>query len=430
MKKFENKTLLVLGSSIGSVDIVNYAKENGAYTIVADYYPIDKSEAKQAADEALEISTGDIEKLSEFIRNRKIDGVFAGISEFNLLSAMSLAGRFQMPFYCTRQQWDMVEKKDLFRKLCEKYHVPCPKVYYTGGKMEKDDWDKIQFPAVIKPVDGSASTGVFICQDKKEMQKVEKDSLAASQCQTVIIEEFIEGKEFTAHYTISNGKAVLSTVDNRYSVAVNPGNVTTIPIARVYPSLFLEEFKNQVNGPMLDLCNSLKLKNAVLFIQGLYNEKKNTFSIFEAGLRIAGEAPYRFVEKVNGINNLYLLVDHALSVKSEEYSELEDPSMKGKCCGIISFVTMGGKVGNIIGLEEAVKATTSVISYENRYPVGTETPNGNTLHQLMIRFVMICENREQMASDIKYLNDNISVLDINGDNMVKKIEPNRIFAME
>ena len=48
----------------------------------------------------------------------------------------------------------------------------------------------------------------------------------------------------------------------------------------------------------------------------------------------------------------------------------------------------------------------------------------------MIRFVMICENREQMASDIKYLNDNISVLDINGDNMVKKIEPSRIFTIE
>ena len=27
MKKFENKTLLVLGSSTGSVDIVNYAKK-------------------------------------------------------------------------------------------------------------------------------------------------------------------------------------------------------------------------------------------------------------------------------------------------------------------------------------------------------------------------------------------------------------------
>ena len=72
MKKFENKTLLVLGSSTGSVDIVNYAKENGAYTIVADYYPPEKSEAKQIADEAVEISTGDIEKLSEFIKNRKI----------------------------------------------------------------------------------------------------------------------------------------------------------------------------------------------------------------------------------------------------------------------------------------------------------------------------------------------------------------------
>ena len=34
---FSEKTLLVLGTNVGSVDIVNYARAHGAHTIVADY---------------------------------------------------------------------------------------------------------------------------------------------------------------------------------------------------------------------------------------------------------------------------------------------------------------------------------------------------------------------------------------------------------
>lgn len=428
MKKFENKTLLVLGSSTGSVDIVNYAKENGAYTIVADYYPPEKSEAKQIADEAVEISTGDIEKLSEFIKNRKIDGVFAGISEFNLLSAMKLCEMFEFPFYCSRHQWNMVEQKDLFRELCKQYNVPSPKTFYVGKKIQVNDWEKITFPAIIKPVDASSSAGVFICYSENEMRESAPLSIEASGCGKIIVEEFVEGKEFTAHYTISNGKVALSTIDNRYPIAINEGNVTTIPIARIYPSLFIDEYIKQVNEPMMNLCDGLCLQNAVLFVQGLYNEVANKFYIFEAGLRLAGEAIYRFVEKVNGINSLHLLVDHALAIETKDYSNLENPFMKGKCCGIVSFATIGGTVGEIRGLTEAVKAVPSVVAYENRYPIGTKTPNGNTLHQLMIRFVMICKDRKSMVNDIKYLNDHISVLDVNGNNMVKKIEPNRLYG--
>ena len=128
------------------------------------------------------------------------------------------------------------------------------------------------------------------------------------------------------------------------------------------------------------------------------------------------------------INSLHLLVDHALAIETKDYSNLENPFMKGKCCGIVSFVTIGGTVGEIRGLTEAVKAVPSVVAYENRYPIGTKTPNGNTLHQLMIRFVMICKDRKSMVNDIKYLNDHISVLDVNGNNMVKKIEPNRLYG--
>lgn len=423
---FDGKKLLVLGSNIGATDIVRYAKENGAMVMVADYYPPERSAAKRIADKTYLISTQELGKLKQLVEQEQIDGVLAGISEFNLKLAMELARQCKMPFYCTREQWDSVANKDMFRELCNKHGVPCPKTYYTGTKLSEVDWGEVLFPVVIKPVDAVSSIGVHICENEKDLLEHEKDTLSKSSAGRMIVEEFINGEEFTAHYVIANNKAALSCVDNRIPVSVHKGIVTTIPAARIYPSTFLDEYIRQVNPSMLELCESLGLSEGILFVQGLYQKENNHFYIFEAGLRCAGESPYRFIEKINGVNAMHLLVDHALGVKPVYDLSLENPGLKGKCCGIVSFVAKGGTVGKIEGLDEAIAATSSVIDFESRYPVGSQVQDTDTLRQLMIRFVMICDSREQMARDVRYLNDHITVLDTNGNDMVIKLQPERI----
>ena len=429
-KKFAGKKLLVLGSNVGATDIVQYARDNGAYTIVADYYPADRSPAKRIADEQLLVSTADKDALEAFIRERHIDGILAGISEFNLLIAEELSARIGLPFYFTRKQWDMIEKKSDFRALCEKHGVPCPKTYVTGKEIPEDVMQQIRYPVMIKPVDASSSKGVFKCENEDDLRRYYPESLKESECGEIIVEQFVTGDEFTAHYTIANGKVTLASVDNRYPIAMQEGDPTTIPIARIYPCIYLDAYIEQVDAQMRALCAGIGLQNAILFVQGLYDEKTNTFNVFEAGLRSAGEAPYRFIKRVNGINAMHVLVDHALLGKTDFDSDKEDPYMKGKCCGIVSFVTKGGVVGSIEGLEEATAAFPDVIEYECRYPVGSETPCGRTLRQLMIRFVMICDNREKMAEDIAYLNSHITILNDRGEDMVFKMKPERIWGIQ
>lgn len=50
---FEGKKILVLGGKpIGSVELVERAKQLGAYVVVADYLPKEESPAKRIADES------------------------------------------------------------------------------------------------------------------------------------------------------------------------------------------------------------------------------------------------------------------------------------------------------------------------------------------------------------------------------------------
>ncbi|MDO4218977.1 MAG: ATP-grasp domain-containing protein [Synergistaceae bacterium] len=431
MKQFEGKKLLILGSNTMAPEIVEYAKENGAYTIVTDYLPIEKSNAKKIADEVLNISTADTDKLVLFCRENNVNGVFAGISEFNLLQAYEISRQLGLRFYFDMEQWCQIEKKDQFRDLCSKNNVNAPQKYFSGTEKEYELFNNgcLTFPVVIKPVDGSSSQGVTICNDKKTLQLAVKNAFGVSVTKKIIIEQFVYGYEFTAHYVICNGKAALSCVDNRYPVSIHEGNVTTIPIARVYPALFQDLYEREINAQILALCESVGLKNAVLFVQGIFNENERKFYIFEAGLRSAGEAPCRFIERITDQNHFFMLLDYILLGKTNYDLQKEQPKLGGKCCATISFAAKGGIVGNIIGVDSVIKEIPQIVQFENRYPVGSETPNGDTLRQLMLRFVIISESREELASIVELLNKKIQVEDVQGNNMVVTMDPWRVFGL-
>ena len=83
----KGKRLLILGGTSGK-DIVAQAKRMGVYTIVADLE--DVNAAKRIADEGVIISTTDTDSLMSLIKEKHIDGVFSGPSEFNIQQVMKV----------------------------------------------------------------------------------------------------------------------------------------------------------------------------------------------------------------------------------------------------------------------------------------------------------------------------------------------------
>lgn len=418
MGKFDGKKLLLLGSNVGTLDLIRYARANGAYTIVADNLPLERSFGKQFSDANILISTGDIERLKNYITKERIDGVFSGISEFNLLNAMQLCHDLNLSFYCTRDQWDSVEDKEQFRNRCKVHDVPVPTTFFCGAHWSDEALKKITYPVIVKPVDSSASVGICICRDEKSLLESIPEAINHSEKGRVIVEEFFEGEEFCAHYSIANGRVSLASMDNRVPVAVHDGDVTTVPIARIYPSSFIDEYIRQVNDKMIDLCQSLRMEYGVLFVQGLYSKLKNRFVIFEAGLRCAGEAPYRILEKTNSVSFMNGFVDYALLGKVDPFQcEKNDPYLHGKTACVVSYVSKGGRVGDIIGFDAVEKEVSSLVDKECRYHVGDTTPSGDTLRQIMLRFVLVCDSKEQMIDDVERINHLVKVLDDKGDDL-------------
>ena len=82
--------LLMLGTSLMSREIVQYAKSQGVYTIVTDYLPPDKSTAKLISDEYWMINTSELDVLEKKCREEHVTAVMCGVSEFNLEMTMAL----------------------------------------------------------------------------------------------------------------------------------------------------------------------------------------------------------------------------------------------------------------------------------------------------------------------------------------------------
>ncbi len=425
MKRYQGKKLLILGTSVASVDIVKYARSQGAYVYVIDYLSPEKSEAKRYADEHALISTVDIEAIYAYAKEKEINGIFCGVSEINLQTVRIIAERLGLPCYFSEQQWNILQDKKAFKKYCRKHSLCVPMEILLDEHDSCNVEDTISFPVIVKPVDCGAGIGIQICNNHDELKKYYSIAQDKSQTHRAIIEEYVIGDEFSAAYTIVDGEYYLSTMGDKYLNRSQEGYLP-LPCAYVYPSKHLKEYIDRVNKNVIAMLKSLGLTNGTAFVQGIY--RNGEFVLFEGGLRMGGTALYRFVYDINKINIMEMLVNYALTGSMHIYSPtLENPNMNGKHCCLISLLNGGGIVGKIDGYEKSCDDP-SVVDSELRYRVGDTVAKSGTLKQSHIRFFVIEDSLRELSNKIQLLTANISVQDIDGKNMLlEPFDANRLF---
>lgn len=416
MNKFKGKRLLELGTNISSVDIVKYAKSEGAFVLVTDYLPTEKSDAKKYADETAMISTLNIEDIVAYSKEKKIDAVLCGVNESNLVSVCKIANQLELPCYFSLDQWNKCENKKLFKELCLQHNVPVAKQFIVSKELSSEELKGIVYPVIVKPVDLCASRGIHICNNESELITAYKDAYEKSPSHNVIVEQYLVGDEISATYSFINGECRLSMLSEMYYNNEQKGMIP-LPDAYIYPSKHLSRFLKCANPQIISMLKSLGLKYGSIFITGIAT--KDGFAFFEAGLRIAGTTPYKFVSKVNGINIMELLTEYSINGYIDDPSviEKEDPFLKGKTCCLYSLLNSGGTIGEISGIEEARKIPGVTDVYIQR-KVGDEIKRDGTLGQINVRFYIISEDISTIKSAIKQIRQIVKVTDSVGNNML------------
>lgn len=414
----KNKKLLILGGTAASLDVVRIAKGMGVYTIVTDDRPSGVS--KDEADEAYMISTTDMEGLLELIKMKSVDGVFCGPSEFNIFNTMKLCNIAGLPFYFTRDQWDICQNKASFKALCKKYGVPCVPDYPIEGDIATSDLSHLKYPVIVKPVDSSGSRGITVCYSEDEVRKAYAHALSYSKSKNVIIEKYIQnnGDGLSVWYIASDGEAYLSLTGDKY--VIDPVNRTALTsAATLYPSKYTKQYIDTIDSNVREMVMSIGLKDGVFFLQALVDEGNIYFH--EMGLRLSGGLIYKITEPTTGVNDVKMMIRYALGGQMCTPDERDkiSPYLNGKYGGSLCFPLKAGVISEIYGIEE-IKGMEVVSDFIQYYQLGDEIAEDKvgTMSQHFGRIKIVAGNKKEVASAMEKVQEILKVKDQDGRDMI------------
>ena len=128
-----------------------------------------KSPAKQIADEALLVSTADVDAVVQLIKDKNIHGVITGFTDSVLPYYAKICEKAGLPCYGTVEQFEIMINKRIYKELCVEFGVPTVEEYSIDGTFKDEVMEKIKFPVLVKPADNSGARGVSICENKGQL---------------------------------------------------------------------------------------------------------------------------------------------------------------------------------------------------------------------------------------------------------------------
>jgi len=158
MEQLKGKRLLLLGGSLWKEAIEDFARRHGIVLVAAGNNP--DAGIFEIADEGYCVDSTDATMMKKLIVSKQIDGVYMGGSETVISAAVRYLNELGPPCYCTEHQWQQIQNKENFKKLCSEHGLPVVEQYSLSLHDIENQAIDIEFPVVTKPADGSGSSGV------------------------------------------------------------------------------------------------------------------------------------------------------------------------------------------------------------------------------------------------------------------------------
>jgi biotin carboxylase len=161
------------------------------------------------------------------------DAVATMGSDQAVLPTARLAARLGLPGLPVATAQTVADKRRM-RRAFEAAGVRCPR----GREATTPDEAAAAFaelgpPLVVKPVDGSAQRGVTEVRAERELAAAAERAFAASKTRAVVLEQYVEGDEYTVNGFLLDGEYFPMSVTQRL---LHPPPPLGVCIAHRYPS--------------------------------------------------------------------------------------------------------------------------------------------------------------------------------------------------
>lgn len=339
----QQKRLLVLAAGILQVPVIKKAKEMGIYVIAADGDP--NAVGLKYADKVIVVNITSEGEVLKVAREEHIDGVIHPCSEVS----MSVMGRLNDELGLSginREQAIRATNKHLMREAFEKGNAPSPKSFLTENV--DDAWmylqNDISTDGILKPSRNSGSRGIAkVSRDmeKADFVKAYDIALNESRDKSVLIEQFIEGPEFSIEIIVWNGKVNVLTVTDKKTT----GAPHFVELGHNQPSCFSATEVETLKAAAVAGVKALGVNNCACHAEAKLMEGKAY--LMEIGARLGGDfISTELTHLSTGIDMVAAAINVALGVEPD-LKPKEEP--KGVC--IRYFCPNPGKLVSISNTE-------------------------------------------------------------------------------
>ena len=190
------KRLAIIGASYLQRPLVTKANEMGLETHVFAW-----REGEAVSDIASEfhpISIIEKYEILEICKNIRIDGVISIASDLAMNTVNFVAAKLNLTGNPLDINHKLTDKFEM-RKCLFQNGIKCPK-FELFNKPEFENKHDLKFPVIVKPTDRSGSRGVTKVDTSENVNNAIKYALNESIQNRVIVEEFIEGNEYSVEF--------------------------------------------------------------------------------------------------------------------------------------------------------------------------------------------------------------------------------------
>ena len=249
----------------------------GLYTVGID--PCEDATCKDDVD-AFEVVGGqDYEGTCAVVEKYGIDAIVTAATDKPLVMMARIAAKYGFPFYSVETaQWstDKFQMKERF----ELGGVP----HAQGRLISKvEEAEGLVFPVIVKPRDNSGSRGVKLCRNQEELRTSIDEALENSKLDSVLVEEFIEGPEYSIEGLHHDGKSEVIQFTEKKTTEF-PYNVE---LGHIQPANISDDNKKKIREIVAKIGKALNFVNCPSHTELKINERG--IFVIETSPRLGGD---------------------------------------------------------------------------------------------------------------------------------------------
>lgn len=329
------KKLAIIGASYLQRPLVEKAREMGLETHVFAWE--EGNEVSDIADYFYPISILEKYEILEKCKEIVIDGITSIGSDIAMPTVNFIAEKLGLVGNNVAATTISTDKFEMRKALIEG-GISCPKFkLYTEPNFE--DGKQFKFPVIVKPTDRSGSRGVTKVLEPKEVNAAISKALEDSINGRVIVEEFIDGREFSVEYISFRGEHKFLAITDKGTT----GAPYFVETEHHQPAHISIDVQRIIREEVVKGLNCLGLHNGASHSEVLLT-KQGEINVVEIAGRMGGELiGSHMVPLSTGIDFVRAVIEIAMG---EYNSSLYEPRNEG-FSGVYYVLPKAGRVSRI-----------------------------------------------------------------------------------